>query len=81
MKMKCPEGMTSVSFDGETFKPNKKGIVNVPHTALEALSAHGLVAVPDVKPAEGAGEGEGGGEGDGGGDGSDVDDDGEEGAQ
>ena len=52
MKMKCPEGVTSVSFDGETFEANKKGIVDVPHRALAALSEHGLVAVPDPKAAE-----------------------------
>lgn len=52
MKMKCPEGVTSVSYDGETFDANRKGIVDVPARALEALSAHGLVAVPDPKAAE-----------------------------
>lgn len=58
MKMKCPEDMTSVSYDGETFTPNKKGIVDVPHSALAALTAHGLVAVPDPKaPEEPAPEG------------------------
>lgn len=52
MKMKCPEGVTSVSYDGETFDANRKGIVDVPARALEALTAHGLVAVPDPKAAE-----------------------------
>jgi hypothetical protein len=49
MKMKCPEGVTSVSFNGETFEANRKGIVDVPHTALTALSELGLVAVPDPR--------------------------------
>jgi hypothetical protein len=58
MKMKCPKGVTSVSFNGETFEASKKGIVEVPHTALTALSELGLVAVPDAPPAK-AGEGDG----------------------
>lgn len=57
MKMKCPKGVTSVSFDGETFEANKKGIVDVPHRALAALSEHGLVAVSDAPSAK-TGEGD-----------------------
>lgn len=49
-KMRMPQGATEVSFGGEVFKANKKGIVEVPEEAVGALVSHGLV--PAGEPVE-----------------------------
>lgn len=66
MKMHHPENqVTSVSFDGETFDADERGVFDVPEKAAADLQAHGLVpgepkpvtpqvpAAPPAPPAPG----------------------------
>lgn len=50
MKMKCPTDVTSVSWGGETFEADSKGVVDVPASAAAALIEHGLEALPEKAP-------------------------------
>jgi hypothetical protein len=47
-KMQAPEGVTSVSFAGVSYDV-EDGVVEVPAQAVEALTSHGLVALPHVE--------------------------------
>lgn len=66
MKMHSPENqVTSVSFDGETFDADERGVFDVPEKAAAELMAHGLIpgepkpvtpqvpAAPPAPPAPG----------------------------
>lgn len=46
-KLKAPEGTTGASFNGESFKVDAKGFVNVPDEAVADLFAHGFTTVPE----------------------------------
>lgn len=48
VKLKGSKDAASVSFDGKEY-PVKKGVVEVPDEAAEALAAHGFVPVDDAK--------------------------------
>lgn len=47
VKMKTPEGMTSVSCGGEEYKV-EKGVVEVDAKYVDHLCQHGLTVVPGV---------------------------------
>ena len=51
VKMKAPKGATFVGFEGVEY-PIKKGVVEVPDEAVEALSRHGFVRIDDGEQAE-----------------------------
>ena len=66
MKMHSPENLvTSVSFGGETFDADERGVFDVPEQAAAELQAHGLIpgepkpvapqvpAAPPAPPAPG----------------------------
>lgn len=42
-KMKCPDGVTHVSVQGQEFQADKNGVVEVPGEAVSDLLNHGLV--------------------------------------
>jgi hypothetical protein len=46
MKMKAPEGATSVHHDGETFDVEADGTITVTQEAGQALLGHGYVEIP-----------------------------------
>ena len=51
MKMHSPNlAVTSVSFDGETFDADERGVFDVPEKAAAELQAHGLIP-GEPKPA------------------------------
>ena len=55
MKMHSPENLvTSVSFGGETFDADERGVFDVPEKAAAELQAQGLIP-GEPKPAEGQG--------------------------
>lgn len=45
-KLKAPEGSTSCSFDGESYKADADGVVTVPDAAVPELMAHGFTPAP-----------------------------------
>jgi hypothetical protein len=47
VKVKAPKGCTSMSWGGEEFTVNKKGIASVPAEAVEDLRAHGVKPLDD----------------------------------
>lgn len=66
MKMHSPNlAVTSVSYDGETFDADERGVFDVPEKAAAELQAHGLIpgepkpvtpqapAAPSASPAPG----------------------------
>lgn len=70
IKLKAPKGMYGVSWQGEEFYIDKKGIVEVPGEALPELLNFGYKVVDNNKqsplpPSESESEGAKGGEGQG----------------
>lgn len=51
IKLKAPEGATSLSVDGREFKVDKKGFVQVPDGMQVRAFEHGFTAVDDAAPA------------------------------
>ena len=55
VKMKAPDGVSSVSCNGEQFDASKDGTFDIPAAYVDHLAQHGLTMVPgkiETKPAK-----------------------------
>lgn len=54
MKYQSINGAVSVTWNGETYKPNRKGVFDLPAEALEDVAPHGIVPLDESAPAPAA---------------------------
>ena len=55
-KLVSDSGVLAVAHDGVDYRPNRKGVFEVPDHAVKSLRAHGLVSPSrDVAQTEGEG--------------------------
>lgn len=46
VKMQVPEGVGGISFGGETYSPDEKGIIEIPADKVSEALIHGLTMAP-----------------------------------